>query len=73
MKESSMSKKLKKNISLVLFFIGIWLIGWGLNEFGMFGSKLVRSLGGGIPDKVLMLWIAGAVCAVVGGVGLFKK
>jgi len=68
-----MAKILKKNILIVLFVAGIALVLWGFNEYGMFGNKLARSLGGGIPDKVMILWVVGGVAALIGGLGLFKK
>jgi hypothetical protein len=68
-----MAKGSKKNISIVLFVVGIALILWGVNEYGMFGNKLVRGLSGGVSDRVMILWIAGGALSVFGGLGLFKK
>lgn len=68
-----MAKMPKKNISIVLFVVGISSVLWGFNEYGMFGNKLARSLGGGVSDKVMILWIVGGVSALIGGLGLFKK
>ena len=63
----------KKNISIVLLLVGLALIFWGVNENGMLGNELARGLGGGISNKVMMLWIGGGACAVLGALGLFKK
>lgn len=68
-----MAKKSKKNISIVLFIVGIALVLWGVNEYGLFGNRLARTLGGGISDKVMILWIAGGVATLIGGLGLFRK
>lgn len=68
-----MANMFNRNVYIVLFVVGLALIAWGFNEHGMFGNKLARSLGGGISNKVMILWIAGGAASIYGGLGLFKK
>lgn len=68
-----MAKGSSKNISIVLFVVGIALILWGVNDYGLFGNKLARGLGGGVSDRVMILWIVGGVLTIFGGLKLFKK
>lgn len=67
-----MAKGSKKTINIVLFVVGIVLIAWGVNEYGLFGNKIARSFSG-ISDRVMILWIAGGILTFIGGIGLFKK
>ena len=67
-----MAKGSKKTINIVLFVVGIALVLWGFNEYGMFGNKIVRSFSG-VSNRVLIFWIVGGILTVLGGMGLFKK
>ena len=67
-----MAKGSKKTINIVLFVVGIALILWGVNDYGMFGNKIARSFSG-ISNRVMILWIAGGILTIIGGMGLFKK
>ncbi|PLX81375.1 MAG: hypothetical protein C0615_00040 [Desulfuromonas sp.] len=62
-----------RNLLVVFLIVGIALIFWGVQEYGLFGNKLVRSLGGGISNKVMILWISGGALTLLGALGLFKK
>lgn len=68
-----MAKKSNNTLFIILLIVGLALIGWGVNEYGLFGNKIVRTLGGGISDKVMILWIVGGVSTLVGALGLLKK
>ena len=64
---------MNKNVSIVLLVIGIVLLVLGLQEFGAFGSSISRALGRGPSERTWLLMIGGAVCTVLGGMGVFKK
>ncbi|MHB8844420.1 MAG: DUF3185 family protein [Nitrospirota bacterium] len=63
----------KNTISIVLLVVGAVLLALGFQEYGAFGSKLSRALGGGSSDRALFLMIGGAACTVFGALGLMKK
>jgi short subunit fatty acids transporter len=67
-----MAKNSKKTINLVIFIVGIALILWGVNEYGLFANEIARNFTG-ISDKVMILWIFGGVLTVIGGMRLFKR
>jgi hypothetical protein len=58
---------------MLLLVIGVVLLVLGFQEFGAFGSSISRALGRGPSDRTWLLMIGGAVCTVLGGVGVFKK
>lgn len=60
---------MKNTISIVILVIGVVLLVLGFNEYGTFGSRASRMLGGGVSNKVMVLFIIGAACTVY---GLFK-
>jgi hypothetical protein len=45
----------------------------GFNEYGTFGSRAGRMMGAGVSNRVLLLFIAGGVCTVLGLMKTLKK
>lgn len=60
------SKSSMKLISLVLLVVGIGLGLWGYQMSGLLGSQLNNAFNGSPTDKVMMLYIGGAVSFIVG-------
>ncbi len=60
------SKSKMKIISIALMVIGIGLAFWGYQMSGSVGSKITQTITGSFTDKVMMLYIGGAVSFVVG-------
>ncbi len=60
----------KNFINILILVVGMVL---GFNEYGTFGSKAGRMLGAGISNKVLLFFIAGAVCTAYGLMKTLKK
>jgi len=67
-----MARSSKKTIYAVLLVVGVALIIWGFNDYGAFGHKLTRALGGKISDRVLLLWLSGGVLSLFGLFGLVR-
>ncbi len=62
-----MAKRSKsKIISIALMVIGIGLAFWGYQMSGSVGSKITQTITGSFTDKVMILYIAGAVSFIVG-------
>ena len=62
-----MAKRSKsKIISIALMVIGIGLAFWGYQMSGSVGSKITQTITGAFTDKVMILYIAGAVSFIVG-------
>ena len=62
-----MAKRSKsKIISIALIVIGIGLAFWGYQMSGSVGSKITQTITGSFTDKVMILYIAGAVSFIVG-------
>jgi hypothetical protein len=53
-------------LGLVLLAVGVGLVVWGYSEAGSIGGKLNRAFAGSPTDRVMMLYIGGAVCGVLG-------
>ncbi|MCJ7773279.1 MAG: DUF3185 family protein [Desulfobacterales bacterium] len=71
-----MAKKAKSNIkmiSIALMVIGIGMIIWGYQMSGSIGSQISQTFTGSAPDKVMLLYIGGAVSLVVGLYLYIKK
>jgi hypothetical protein len=68
-----MSKGNSGVMGIVILIIGIGLLIWGINLYGAFGNKLVRSFTGASSNETMFFLIAGAVCIVLGAVMRFKK
>jgi hypothetical protein len=62
-----------KIISIVLLVGGIGLAYWGYQMSGSFGSQLSSAINGSPTDKVMMLYIGGAVSFVIGLYLLVRK
>jgi len=60
-------------IGVAILVVGIVLLVLGFNEYGTFGSRAGRMLGTGVSNKVLILFIAGGVCTVLGLVQTLRK
>ncbi len=60
------SKSTIKMISIALMVIGIGLAFWGYQMSGSVGSKITQTITGSHADKVMILYIVGAVSFIVG-------
>jgi len=61
----------KKNLPLKMFSIalivtGVCLAGWGYQLSGSVSSQITKALSGSYTDKIMTLYICGAVCFIVG-------
>ena len=63
-----MGKKKSNNqiIGIALLVVGVGLIIWGYQSSGSFESKLSDAFSGSPSDKVMQMYIGGAVSAAVG-------
>ncbi len=62
-----------KIVNVIILVIGVVLLVLGYNEYGTFGSRAGRMMGAGVSNKVLFMFIAGAVCTVYGLMKTLKK
>ena len=62
-----------KIISIVLLITGIGLAVWGYQLSGSFGSQLNNAFNGSPSDKVMLLYIGGAVSFIIGLYLLVRK
>jgi Tfp pilus assembly major pilin PilA len=62
-----------KIIGIVLAVLGIGLALWGYQLSGSVGSQITQAVTGSDTDKVMTLYITGAVSLVVGIYLLIKK
>ena len=60
-------------ISIVLLIGGVGLAIWGYQISGSFGSQLNNAINGSPTDKVMMLYIGGAVSFFIGLYLLIRK
>jgi len=60
------SKSTIKILGLALVIIGVGLAFWGYQISGSIGSQISQTITGSFTDKVMMLYIGGAVSFVVG-------
>lgn len=63
----------KNKVGILLLVVGIVLLVMGFNEYGAFGAKVVRTLGGATSGRTLLLFTTGGVCAGIGLLQMFKK
>ncbi len=67
------SNPLKKIIGLAFLVVGIGLAIWAYQMSGSIGSQIKEVFSGAPTDKVMMMYIGSAVCAVIGLFLLIKK
>ena len=67
------SNSTMKIISIILLVGGIGLAFWGYQMSGSLGSQLNSAFNGSPTDKVMMLYIGGAVSFVIGLYLLARK
>lgn len=60
------AKSFSKILGLALIVVGVGLGYWGYQMSGSLGSQLTEAVSGAMPDAVMVRYIGGAVCAVVG-------
>ena len=53
-------------IGSVLLVVGGFLLYWGYNEAESFGGQIGSTISGSPSDRVLMFYIGGAVCGLLG-------
>tara|TARA_R110000868_G_scaffold61524_6_gene187042 strand:- start:22590 stop:22790 length:201 start_codon:yes stop_codon:yes gene_type:complete len=63
----------KQHLYLILTLVGLVLLFLGFNESNSTANQIARGVTGSFSDKVLVLYISGFVCFVIGGLGLKKK
>lgn len=64
---------LKKIIGLAFLVVGIGLAVWSYQMSGSIGSQITEAFSGAPADKVMMMYIGSAVCAVIGLFLVIKK
>lgn len=67
------SNPLRKIIGLAFLVVGIGLAIWAYQLSGSIGSQIKEVFSGTPTDKVMMMYIGGAVCAVIGLFLVIKK
>ena len=55
-----------KVLGIALIVLGAGLIIWGYQLSGSVTAQLTETVSGSMPDDVMVRYIGGAVCAVVG-------
>lgn len=55
-----------KIIGIILLVVGAGLALWGYQLSGSVGSQITQAVTGSDTDKVMTLYITGAVCFIVG-------
>ena len=63
----------KKLIGLILLVVGIGLVIWGYQLSDSVGSQLTKAISGSYSDKVMLMYIGGAVCLIAGLFMTIKK
>ena len=63
-----MGKKSNNNkiIGIVLLVVGIGIAFWGYQMSGSLSGQLTKAFSGAPTDKVMMMYIGGAVCVALG-------
>jgi hypothetical protein len=60
-------------LGLILLVVGCLLVYWGYNEAGSIGGKIDSALSGSPTNRVMMFYVGGAVCGILGLFMAFKK
>ena len=60
------SSQVKRLLGIALVVTGAGLLYWGYQTSEGLESRLASAITGAQPDKVMLLYIAGAVCVAVG-------
>jgi len=69
-----MAKKGNKFIvGIILLIVAGLCVFWGFNEAGSFGGKLGSAISGSPSDRVLMFYVVGVICGVLGLFFVVKK
>jgi len=55
-----------KTANIALIVIGIGLAAWGYKLSGAFSSQVTQAFSGSPSDRVMIFYIAGAICAAIG-------
>ena len=55
-----------KVLGIALIVLGAGLIFWGYQLSGSVAAQLTETVSGSMPDEVMVRYIGGAVCGVVG-------
>jgi len=63
----------KKLIGVILLVLGLGLAFWGYQLSGSVGSQLTKAISGSYTDKVMMMYIGGAISMIAGIFILAKK
>lgn len=66
------NKMNNKMIGAVLLVVGIGLVIWGYQLSGSVGSQMTKAISGSYTDRVMMMYIGGAV-AIIAGLLISKK
>lgn len=63
----------KRIIGLVLLVVGVALAWWGYQESQTLSKTLESQLTGELDSRTMTFYIAGAVCIVLGLVGVLRR
>ncbi|WP_115717274.1 DUF3185 family protein [Gallaecimonas mangrovi] len=63
----------KRIIGLVLLVVGVGLAWWGYQESQTLSKTVESQLTGQMDTRTMSFYIAGAVCAVLGLVGILRR
>ena len=64
---------MKRMISIALLIAGALLLYFGYQEYNSLGSELDQAFGGSGSTEAILMLVAGAILAILGGSGFVKK
>ncbi len=64
---------MKKPLSLALVIVGLILLAYGFNAADSLSSGFSKLFTGSPSEKAIWLQISGALCLIVGAIGLFRS